>query len=542
MIQDTTLRMVVEAVDRASAPLESVKDKVDGLSNSIDGTKAAAEDALPAVGKAATDVVDDFEDLGQSASRAASFMGPAMVEAAVVAGVALISLAKYIKEVSDEHARIQNVADNLALPYELVNQYSESWQGVAQNIERAARGFTELSEAQARALKALGVPATGAGTVSALTKIAASTGTRQEKIDALSIISGKSYEESAKELDAELKRLGEIVFQYRDHYDNQIAVTRGQLEGVDKNPKDLSQMFRTGELAGPATVKKGNEGRAELERVRKARADGTADAIKEMEKEQQARERAAEKAARLAERSAEAAKNLEESNYREFERAQDARRRATEAAVREQDRAAKETQKQWDDAWNGINKATDESLRATFKDLEVPVNEFVETWKDAMKDMVFFGDFSFKRLVARIIVQLTSRELFAAIDRVGDALDTALSAGGGGLIGGVKSFFKGIFGGNAGGGTASGVRLVGEEEPELVASGPNTMRVYNMRQMAFAAGGGAAQPAPVYNDNRTYTISGVETQQVVAYIENTRREDQRGMLRMLERNGFGSMR
>ena len=112
--------------------------------------------------------------------------------------------------------------------------------------------------------------------------------------------------------------------------------------------------------------------------------------------------------------------------------------------------------------------------------------------------------------------------------------------GGGGLFSKVGKFLGGIFG-NAGGGQESGLRWVGEEGPELVASGPNAMRVYNMRQMAFAGGGGSQQSTKYY-DHRTYNISGVETQQVVAYIENTRREDQRGMLRMLERNGFGSMR
>ena len=104
------------------------------------------------------------------------------------------------------------------------------------------------------------------------------------------------------------------------------------------------------------------------------------------------------------------------------------------------------------------------------------------------------------------------------------------------------AFFGSIFG-NAGGGQESGLRWVGEEGPELVASGPNAMRVYNMRQMAFAGGGpGGAKQTIHYHDNRNYSISGVETQQVFGYIEQTRREDQRGIVRMLERNGLGSMR
>ena len=52
----------------------------------------------------------------------------------------------------------------------------------------------------------------------------------------------------------------------------------------------------------------------------------------------------------------------------------------------------------------------------------------------------------------------------------------------------------------AGGGTASGTTLVGENGPELVTSGINSMKVYNQRQMAFNGGGSAqVKVAPVYN-------------------------------------------
>jgi len=209
--------------------------------------------------------------------------------------------------------------------------------------------------------------------------------------------------------------------------------------------------------------------------------------------------------------------------------------KALAAVIKEND---KQIEKAGKDAWSNVNDET----RARLKELQFPVNEFVETWKDAMKDMVFFGDFSFKRLVARIIVQLTSRELFAAFDRVGDALSDAMSGGGGGgFFSKVGKFLGGIFG-NAGGGQESGLRWVGEEGPELVASGPNAMRVYNMRQLAAGVGGGQGGGTVHYHDNRTYNVSGIETQQVIGYFERTRREDQRANLRMLERNGLGSMR
>lgn len=548
MIQDTTLRMVVQAVDQASAPLDAVKDKVDGLSNSIDGTKAAAEDALPAVGKAATDVVDDFDDLGQSASRAASFMGPAMVEAAVVAGVALLSLAKYLREVAAEHEKIRDTAMTLSLPYETVKNYSEAWLDVANALSEAARGYRELSEAQQAALAKVGLdPGNLREADRTKTLIALGKGTDLEKVDALRRLFGLNDEKAIaiikdenrkffREMsasgilgldEAAFKRIlagdtrgvsPEIAQRVRD-YTNPAGVGFGQL--------DVSTL--TSRLPTPNQSK---DLRADQSAAEAAIRDINASVEREKDKARRTSEQADRQAAREALERTREQYDRQQDFVEQGLKIREQEEKALAATIKENDKQIEQAGK---DAWSNVNDET----RARLKEMEVPVNEFVETWKDAMKDMVFFGDFSFKRLVARIIVQLTSKELFAAIDRVGDALADAMS-GGGGLVGGIKSFFGSIFG-NAGGGQESGLRWVGEEGPELVASGPNAMRVYNMRQLAFAGGGGSQQSVKYY-DNRTYSISGVDTQQVVAYIEQTRRDDQRGMVRMLERNGLGSMR
>lgn len=549
MIQDTTLRMVVEAVDRASAPLESVKDKVDGLSNSIDGTKAAAEDALPAVGKAATDAVGDFEELGQSASRAASFMGPAMVEAAVVAGVALLSLAKYLREVAAEHEKIRDTAMTLSLPYETVKNYSDAWLDVAKALSEAARGYRELSEAQQAALAKVGLdPGNLREADRTKTLIALGKGTDLEKVDALRRLFGLNDEKAIaiikdenrkffREMsasgilgvdEAAFKRIlagdtrgvsPDIAQRVRD-YTNPAGVGFGQLDVSTLTSRiptpNQSKDLRSDQSAAEAAIRDINAA-VEREKDKARRAAEQADKQAAREALQRQRDQYDQQAAfaqlgvKLAEDEAKALSKVLSDND-------------------------KEIGKSSSDAWKGINEQVSRQL----KELQFPVNEFVETWKDAMKDMVFFGDFSFKRLVARIIVQLTSKELFAAIDRVGDALSDAMSGGGGGLFSKVGKFLGGIFG-NAGGGQESGLRWVGEEGPELVASGPNAMRVYNMRQLAAGVGGGSQQSMKYY-DHRTYNISGVETQQVIGYIEQTRREDQRGMMRMLERNGLGGMR
>ncbi len=526
--------MVVQAVDQASAPLENVKDKLDEVSGSIDGAKTAAEDSFPAIGKGAGDLADQMDDLGGAASSAAATFSGVWAEAVVVAGIALVSFLKYMKEVSDEHERLQDLATTLNLPVKEVESYSDAWLKVAQSLNEAARGYTQLGEAQSAALSGLGLDPANLGEASRVkTLVSLGKGTDLQKVDVLRRLFGLNDKDALAIIKEENRKFyGEAAAAGAYGVGGTSLGNYVNKQGIGAGQLDVGQLLNSGRLPTPQAFKdrQGDQQTAEraIREINSAVEKAQRDSARDSERARKAREKAELQASR--------------DQYEEMARIAQQGNKIVEADAKALTKALVDNDKQiaaaGKEAWKDVNEQT----QAALKQMQYPVNEFVEAWKDSMKDMVYFGDFSFKRLVARIIVQLTSRELFAAIDRVGDALDTALSAGGGGLIGGVKSFFKGIFGGNAGGGTASGVRLVGEEEPELVASGPNTMRVYNMRQMAFAAGGGAAQPAPVYNDNRTYTISGVETQQVVAYIENTRREDQRGMLRMLERNGFGSMR
>ena len=173
-----------------------------------------------------------------------------------------------------------------------------------------------------------------------------------------------------------------------------------------------------------------------------------------------------------------------------------------------------------------------------------PVKQFTDNIKDAFESMVRTGKFSMKSLINNLIAELLQKRLYDAIDKMGDALETALSGKSGkgnGFIAGAAKFLGSFFG-YAGGGKASRTFVTGEDGPELVTSGINSLRVFNARQLAFNGAGGAGGSVAAMTYAPVYNISGVETQAVVAYVERSKQEDQRGLLRMLERNGFGRMK
>lgn len=525
--------MVVQAVDQASAPLENVKDKLDEVSGSIDGAKTAAEDSFPAIGKGAGDLADQMDDLGGAASSAAATFSGVWAEAVVVAGIALVSFLKYMKEVADEHERLRDLATTLELPVGTVESYSEAWLKVAQALNEAARGYSQLSDAQNAAFKELGLDPGNLGEASRVkTLVSLGKGTDLQKIDVLRRLFGLNDKDALAIIKEENRKFyGEAAAAGAYGVGGTDLSGYVNKQGVGAGQLDVGQLLNSGRLPTPNQFKDRQADQQSAERsireINSAVEKAQRDAARDAERARKEREKAELQASR--------------DQYEQMARIAQQGNKIIEDDAKALTKTLVENDKQiaaaGKEAWKSVNEQTQVAL----KQMQWPVNEFVEAWKDSMKDMVYFGDFSFKRLVARIIVQLTSKELFAAIDRVGDALSDAMSGGGGGgLFSKVGKFLGGIFG-NAGGGQESGLRWVGEEGPELVASGPNAMRVYNMRQMAFAGGGGSQQSTKYY-DHRTYNISGVETQQVIGYIEQTRREDQRGIVRMLERNGLGSMR
>lgn len=518
MIQETTLRMVVRAVDQATAPLDNVRKKLDEVNGGLEDVQSTAKKSLPEVSKEAGELGDEIDDLGESAKRTTGLLGPGMVQAVAAAGVALVALANYIKDVILEQERIRDLSDRLDLPYDQVKQYSEVWAEVAISLSDVARGFGELKGAQAEAFKQLGLSAGNLGELKRIGDLVSiGSGTRQEKIDVFRILFGQSYEDAAKDVDERMRKL--LAATIEDGKFSPIFEQRG-----------LSRELDVGQLLG--RLRTPNE-------VKDLRADEAAaeDAIRDINAAvKRARDKAADQEQKDSLARGKATNEANERLWDEYAANVIGKQKDINAAIEAGNR---EVESSSSAAWRTINENITNELRRTI----IPVNQFAEAFKNAAKDAVDFADFSFKRLVARIILSMASRELYAAIDRLADALGNALDGnGGGGFLGKAGRFIGGLFGGNAGGGNPTGWRIVGEEGPELAYFGNQSGRVVNARQLAFAGAGAGRGSTTVVNNYNTYSISGVETQQVVAYIEQTRRQDQKANVKMLERNGLGRMR
>lgn len=163
----------------------------------------------------------------------------------------------------------------------------------------------------------------------------------------------------------------------------------------------------------------------------------------------------------------------------------------------------------------------------TFAPLQDSIKQFIlNPFNSGLRDLAFNIIDTFRRAIAEIVAQ-------RFMDSIGNNL---INAG--------IDWVSGLFApGRAGGGAITKATVVGEDGPEVVIPGMGGASVLNMRQLAFAGGNTAEQGKAVQlNYSPQYSISGVETQGVISYIERTRRQDQEGMLRMLERNGFGRLR
>lgn len=104
-----------------------------------------------------------------------------------------------------------------------------------------------------------------------------------------------------------------------------------------------------------------------------------------------------------------------------------------------------------------------------------------------------------------------------------------------------KAFF-----GKAGGGYIDSPTIVGENGPEVAIPGTMGATILNQRQLSFAGasmgGGGSVTYAPKTVFNVQGDVDQRTKGEILSYVESTRRQDQKGMLEMLYRNGFGRMR
>jgi phage-related minor tail protein len=186
-----------------------------------------------------------------------------------------------------------------------------------------------------------------------------------------------------------------------------------------------------------------------------------------------------------------------------------------------------------------IMDGLEDAVADSIPDIQDPIEDFTTSLQNAFEGMVRTGQFSMRQLVRFMIAELARKELFAAIDGIGNALRDALGAGGkaSGFLKAAGSFL----GFAAGGGMGSGARIVGEEGPELLLS-PG--RVMNRRQLAFAAGGSGG--GITYAPQAVFNVNGDPNPQLLAALnaewERKRKADQIGFVEMLERNGLGRMR
>lgn len=187
-----------------------------------------------------------------------------------------------------------------------------------------------------------------------------------------------------------------------------------------------------------------------------------------------------------------------------------------------------------------------------FNESIMQMNEAVDLFRDGFKsafdDMIRTGKFSFRDMMKFILAELTKKALFSAIDNIASAMKSAFSSGGGssgsGWMGTAVSFIGSLFGGGkAGGGAASGMTLVGEEGPEVVAL-PKGSHVYNQRQLAFAGGGASVNFAPVNNIAIVAQDKDAQTLRAEFGMMLARSEQRQSkqMTEILNRNGFGRMR
>lgn len=172
------------------------------------------------------------------------------------------------------------------------------------------------------------------------------------------------------------------------------------------------------------------------------------------------------------------------------------------------------------------------------------VKNFTDALKSGLENAAERGKLKFSDLVRHIIAELLKRQLYAAIDKLGVALNKALSGesgGGGGFFGKALGAIGSFFGiGRAGGGFARPGDIVGEDGPEVAVS---PMRLFNRRQLAFAGGGGEVS---VVNHNVFHVDGSASPEQVARYVEvrlaQVSRKNAEAMQRLLQRNGFGRMR
>ncbi len=178
----------------------------------------------------------------------------------------------------------------------------------------------------------------------------------------------------------------------------------------------------------------------------------------------------------------------------------------------------------------------EENAQELSDNLKFPFDEFTGAVKNSLENIVRTGKITGRDFVTNLIIELSQKRLFEAIDKIGNALSNALSAssGKGGFLGMAAGAFS-LFSGAASGGYRSRPTIVGENGPELALPGRGGMTVLNRSQMG-GLGGSTLNYSPSTNITVQGNMDSDAEERIYRYIERTRKEDQRGMVKVIERN------
>lgn len=188
--------------------------------------------------------------------------------------------------------------------------------------------------------------------------------------------------------------------------------------------------------------------------------------------------------------------------------------------------------------------------------------QFSDTLAEGLQNAARQGELSGKSILRNLLAAFESKILFNAIDKLSNYIGSSLSkaASGSGGWASLANLLVGAFGGSsadslqpvtttvskipvhaAGGGSMSGMRVVGEDGPELESNGGQVM---NRRQLAFAMAG-AGTTINMGDTNIRIDGSG-SPEQTAALIEvriqQNNRQQADALNRRLKSNGFGDLR
>jgi hypothetical protein len=535
---------VIANTNQAQQSLDALADTTNKLEKSV----SPAGDALGDLAGS----IDDIHTTSIPAADAVGGMSAAILGWVGVAAIAIPVIVGLVSKISDaveEHERLKDIAERLDLPVDKVRDYSEEWLGVVVSLNEAARGFDTLSAAQQRAFAALDIFAGGPNAAnSALTRVAAMSGSEADKVDVLRILTGLSEEDARKALDRELERLSK--------YAPRKGLTFGQAEGVNFGAENAGDLLRSGKIVPDARLKEMAEGRKELIALAKARADGEREATAEIEKNDVAAKKLEATLQRHVDLVAAWHHELAKAGDIPALLAEEAEFKRTQEDLEELGDITKSINKITEDgnkdverSFKTLHRETEKSIEGMGESLEkvqFPFDDFVDSVKEGLWSIARTGELTFKSLINSVISSLLQKKLYDAIDKLGDSLRDALNASGssGGFLGGVGKVIGSLFGGGgkAGGGIIDRPTVVGEDGPEIAFPGRGGASIANLRQIAFVGSDGGNQKGLVYAPVNHYSLSGVETQAVIAYIEQGQKNTQQGFLKMLYNNGFGRMR